>query len=459
MKCSRVFSHLKTLSSDIIFLQETHLRTSDHIRLRKQWIGQVYHSSFNNKSRATAILIHKRVMFLAGQVISDPEGRFVIVGGVLFHTPVVLVNVNAPNWDNPTFMSMLFSKIPNLDTHHLIFGGDLNCVIDNNLDISVTKSTSSSTMSRSLISLTNQIGCVDPWRFFHPSDKVFSFFFSVHHVYSRIDNFFLDKAPLQLFLQITQPLLFPIMPHICQMFPFCLLLRADLSGNLKFARTDFCEFLSKNIDFFIETNKTESVSASLLQETFKAFIHGRIISFSAHLAKIRKSHQRELIRSILEVFSIQYSSDPKPDLKLKRLKLQTEFDLLSTNKAEYLLKRTKATYYEHGDRAGHLLASHLKHQSASRFITQIYDNHSNKLVTDPQKINSVFSSFYSSLYASQPPSDASLMESFLHNLNIPTINTLTQETLDEPLRLNEITTCIGLMQCNKAPGPDGFPFL
>lgn len=196
IKRSRVFSHLKSLSSDIMFLQETHLRTSDHTRLRKQWVGQVFHSSFNSKSRGTAILIHKRVMFLAEQVLSDPEGRFVIVSGILFQTPVVLVNVYAPNWDNPTFMSMLFSKIPNLDTHHLIFGGDLNCVIDNNLDKSVTKSSSLSAMSRSLISLTNQIGCIDPWRFFHPSDKVFSFFSSVHHVYSRIDYFFLDKALL-----------------------------------------------------------------------------------------------------------------------------------------------------------------------------------------------------------------------------------------------------------------------
>lgn len=142
---------------------------------------------------------------------------------------------------------------------------------------------------------------------------------------------------------------------------------------------------------------------------------------------------------------------------IQRLKLQTEFDFLSTNKAEYLIKRTRATYYEHGNRAGRLLASQLKLQSASRHITQIRDNHSDELVTDPQKINSAFTSFYSSLYTSQPPSDVSLMESFFHNLNIPTINTLTEETLDLPLRLDEITTCIGLMQCNKAPGPDGFP--
>ncbi len=131
-------------------------------------------------------------MFLMEQVISDPEGCF--VSGVLFQKTVILVNVYALNWDNPTFMSKLFSKIPNLDTRHLIFWGGLNCVNDNNLDKSVPKSSTSFAMSRSLVSLMNQIGCVDPWHFFHPSDKVFSFFSSVHHVYSRIDYFFLDPT-------------------------------------------------------------------------------------------------------------------------------------------------------------------------------------------------------------------------------------------------------------------------
>lgn len=49
------------------------------------------------------------------------------------------------------------------------------------------------------------------------------------------------------------------------------------------------------------------------------------------------------------------------------------------------------------------------------------------------------------------------MDSFFHNLNIPFVNINTAKSLDEPIRLDEIITCVGLMQCNKAPGPDGFP--
>jgi len=134
IKHSRVFSHLKYLSADIAFLQETHLRTVDHTRLRKPWVGQVFHSNFNSKSRGTAILIHKRIKFVPDHVYSDTGGRYIIVSGILYQTPVLLVSVYAPNWDSPDFMTTLFSHLPSLDTHHLLLGGDFNCVVDPSLD-------------------------------------------------------------------------------------------------------------------------------------------------------------------------------------------------------------------------------------------------------------------------------------------------------------------------------------
>lgn len=79
----------KRLNAEIIFLHQ--------VRLRKNWVGQSFHSNFNTKSRGTTILIHKKILFTPSQTISDPHGRFVIVSGSLFNTPVVLVSVYAPN--------------------------------------------------------------------------------------------------------------------------------------------------------------------------------------------------------------------------------------------------------------------------------------------------------------------------------------------------------------------------
>ncbi len=92
VKRTRIFTHIKRLKTEIAFLQETHLRIEDHNRLRKTWVGQVYHSSFNHRARGAAIIIHKRVQFTASGTISDPQGRYIIVSGHL----LVLVSVYAP---------------------------------------------------------------------------------------------------------------------------------------------------------------------------------------------------------------------------------------------------------------------------------------------------------------------------------------------------------------------------
>ena len=79
--------------------------------------------------------------------------------------------------------------------------------------------------------------------------------------------------------------------------------------------------------------------------------------------------------------------------------------------------------------------------------------HRRNLHTDPTSINSVFSSFYSSLYKSESSSDPTETNSFLDSLNFPVINPDVAKQLDLPLTVEEITCAMKTMQNNKAPGP------
>lgn len=97
VKRQKVMSHLQQLKVDVAFLQETHLCNANVAGLKRSWVGQVYHSKFNAKARGTAILINKNISFHSQEVISDPNGRYVIVVGQLFANPVILVNLYAPN--------------------------------------------------------------------------------------------------------------------------------------------------------------------------------------------------------------------------------------------------------------------------------------------------------------------------------------------------------------------------
>ncbi len=56
----------------------------------------------------------------------------------------------------------------------------------------------------------------------------------------------------------------------------------------------FVEFISNQIDFFISTNSSPEISASLYWEALKAFLRGGIISYTSHKVRLYKKGYSEI---------------------------------------------------------------------------------------------------------------------------------------------------------------------
>lgn len=335
----------------------------------------------------------------------------------------------------------------------------MNCVIDPVLDRSSSRPASSSRMSQTLSAFKERYVYVDPWRFLYPSTRQYSFFSHAHRSFSRIDYFVVDKALISSIVQIQYS---PI--TVSDHSTVILDLRFDLkTKEFRFWRLDpllltdvnFCKYVTDSINFFGETNKNDVTSPSLLWETLKAFIRGRIISYTSHANKLRRARQRELEKSIADL-DVLLSTSQTPDLYKERLGLQTELSLLLTAEAERLLLRSRGSVYEHGDKAGRLLAHQLKARLASNQITQIRDV-SGSLTSDPEKINDTFRLYYSNLYASESPNDENKLHDFFDKLTLPEVTLNDNQLLEAPLSITEIKQAICSMHSGKSPGPDGYP--
>lgn len=108
-KRTKIMTHVKDLNADIMLLQETHLCESDHRKLKRPWIEQIFHSKFNLKTRGTAILLRSRIDFVPDTTITDSNGRYVIVSGTLYQKTIILASVYAPSWDDDFFMKSFLS--------------------------------------------------------------------------------------------------------------------------------------------------------------------------------------------------------------------------------------------------------------------------------------------------------------------------------------------------------------
>lgn len=160
VKRGNVRAHLQRLGASVAFLEETHLKNHTHKQLQKNWMGNVFHSSFNSKSCGTAIIINKNIPFTTLDIISDSNGRYVIVTGEIYNSPIILANVYA-NFDDERFISSVLASLPNLHTHNLILAGDFNFVMDPVLDRSSNKQHSLSKSAKLLQIFLKSVNVID----------------------------------------------------------------------------------------------------------------------------------------------------------------------------------------------------------------------------------------------------------------------------------------------------------
>lgn len=122
-KLGRVMAHLNQLKGDVYFIQETHLLNREVARLKRNWVGEVFHSMFNGKARGAAIIIRRGIPFVLDKFISDSNGRYVMVSGAYQNTSFLFVCVYGPNWDDSSFITKLFESFPDIQNHYIIMGG------------------------------------------------------------------------------------------------------------------------------------------------------------------------------------------------------------------------------------------------------------------------------------------------------------------------------------------------
>ena len=103
VKRKKIFHFFRSLNSDILFLQETHSDNSVERLWHSQWGEHAFFASFSSNSRGVAILIRKSISLVVKSVFRDPNGRFIILNALLNDLPLTLVNVYAPNNDDPDF--------------------------------------------------------------------------------------------------------------------------------------------------------------------------------------------------------------------------------------------------------------------------------------------------------------------------------------------------------------------
>uniref|UniRef100_A0A3Q2ZLT7 exodeoxyribonuclease III n=1 Tax=Kryptolebias marmoratus TaxID=37003 RepID=A0A3Q2ZLT7_KRYMA len=359
IKRQKILTFLKKENTKIALLSETHLTDNEHLKLRRNWVGQVHYSSHNSKSRGVAILIHRSLPFTLEKTMSDNDGRYVLISGFLYGEHILIGCIYGPNIYEATFFPKLLSDIASVHTPYIVVGGDFNCIHDPNVDQAPPRSTSTSRKSLRLREFCQDLELYDTWRVTNPRERDYTFFSQPHQTFSRIDFFLSSRMILDrvrncsistctisdhspVILCISPPYADPASRH-WRMNPSLL------------SYPSFTNYITDQWNFFMDTNKTPDVNPSLLWETAKAFIRGCVISYTTAQKKAAIKDQLHLERIVQET-ELQFKNTPSRALSKKLEAARSALNQLLTKQAEATIFFAKHRLYQSGNKPGRLLA-------------------------------------------------------------------------------------------------------
>ena len=115
-------------------MQEMHSTIEQENRWSNEWGNKIYYSHGKNNAKGVLILMSKRLVIDIYNVIHDGDGRYIIIYCMMAGKKFLLANVYAPNNDYPGFFQDLIGQINKFTPEYCIIGGDLNLVMDVQID-------------------------------------------------------------------------------------------------------------------------------------------------------------------------------------------------------------------------------------------------------------------------------------------------------------------------------------
>ena len=133
-----------------------------------------------------------------------------------------------------------------------------------------------------------------------------------------------------------------------------------------------------------------------------------------------------------------------------------EYDSIYEEIAKGAIIRSKATWYEKGEKSNKYFLNLETHKKVSKSSACKVFNREGVLITDPKKTLQEAHKFYSNLCKQDPlnPSE-DILNSFLNNPKIPKLSDNDIRTCDEKFTVDECYKSLQLFKSNTSPGNDG----
>ena len=224
-------------------------------------------------------------------------------------------------------------------------------------------------------------------------------------------------------------------------------------NNSLLSDTNYVDLLTFKIPMFAK--KHEQVNdKGLYWEMIKMEIRAFTIAFSKKKAKRKRDEESILLSEMMRLqTNLDLQASYSDSLKTELERIKSKFSKIAGIKTRGTIVRSRARWYEHGERNSKYFYNLEKRNQKKKHITSLVNNDGDK-ITSPKDILEEEERFFKGIYTSRnvDPNCPTFNEFF------ETENALSEEiakTCDGVMSIHECELALKTMENNKTPGTDG----
>ena len=464
------------MQPNIVCLQDTHLTKNDECSIRTVWNGDIWLNGISTNSRGVAVMVNNNFEYKAEIIHRDTQGNLLVLDLILSNFTLRIINLYAPNTDNPGFFCKVRNFVETSNQQYNIVCGDFNLVLDKEMD-SMNYVCINNPQSRSeVLEMCTSLGMVDSFRFSHPKIKRYTWrrknplkqarldYFLVSNVLTDImlnseilPGYRTDHSILQLTLQqskfergrgywklntnlLTNKNYLDLVHQIIQ----------DL--KLQYALP---VYNLENLNSIPDEDIQFTINDNIFLECLFMKIRGESVKFASRLKK-NLTLEEDNLKSEIETLEGHSVLGNKDNLELLTFKKQKLIELRK-KKTDGQMVRSRTQWIQEGEKPSKYFCS-LENKNFLEKTIQKLKTNDNRFINDQKEILNVVKHFYEDLFSNK---DSLLTEVNLNNLLTGSkenkLDATESLSLEGELLISELSEALKRTKNNKTPGIDGIP--
>ena len=406
-----VLTYLKETNASIVCLPDTHLTEKDLTSIKSVW-PECYINGYKSNSRGVLILLNNNFEHEVKEINKDIEGNLLQLVIHCNSFTVNIINIYAPNHDNPQFFNQVMQYCQNDNADYNVLCGDLNLVLDPNIDSQNYLHINNPKSRSEMLKIIDDDNLVDIYRYFNPDKKRFTWRRRNPVKQARLDYFLVSNSMVDIIDSCKINSSYRSDHSIIEMNITLSKFKCG-KGIWKFNNSllknkeylDLVHTLIQDEKYkyalpvynlnYIKNNHnlTFTVDDDTFLEMLLLRIRGESIKFSSRLKKQQQTAELNLKADIEKLEASEVYKNCSDLLDEKKIELES----LRAKKVEGYITRSRMQWLMEGERPTTYFCGLEKKNYVEKTIRKV-QNHEGKILTNQIEILAEISHFYAKLF-------------------------------------------------------------